>query len=196
MHAKLKLAVILSIASVSSTSYAQAKPEHLLVKVDQVSSGPMGGEKTSLCLRIYDSGRIVDSEWSRAGVQVVDSNGNKTRSEKTETSEYQIPQGDRWQMQELADFTKSKSVAHLSSSFPPSHPPIDFVENSTIGIMLPNGKTKTITVREYYSASLVERAKYPSALVLLMERLAQIEDEVAQKGKRIEPPADCESLRK
>jgi hypothetical protein len=61
-----------------------------------------------------------------------------------------------------------------------------------VSIELPHARTKTINVREFYAASLVERTKYPTALVLLMEELARLEDEATQKGKPSEPPTDCQ----
>jgi hypothetical protein len=174
-------------------SLAQEKPASLLLKVDQTSSGPYGGEKASLCLRVYSNGKIVDSEWSRAGVEIVDQDGRKTRAEKTASFEYQVDERDiLWQIGELEDFLKSKPVLHLAASFDPPHRPVDFVEVSTIQINLPDAKTKTINVREYYAASLIEKTKYPAALVVLMDKLAKLEDEVTTKGKPSEPPADCQ----
>jgi hypothetical protein len=189
-----ELAILLSAFLLAKPSVAQEKPATLLLKVDQTSSGPYGGEKASLCLRVYSNGKIVDSEWSRAGVEMADQDGKKSRSEKTVSSEYQVDERDvLWQIGELEDFLKSKPVLHLAASFAPPHRPVDFVEISTIQINLPHAKTKTINVREYYAASLVEKTKYPSALVILMDKLARIEDEVTEKGKPAERPSDCYS---
>jgi hypothetical protein len=187
------LVIPLSVLLLANPSLAQEKPANLLLKVDQTSSGPYGGEKASLCLRVYSNGKIVDSEWSRAGVEIVDQNGKKTRAEKTVSFEYQVDERDvLWQIGELEDFLKSKPVLHLAASFDPPHRAVDFVEVSTIQINLPDAKTKTINVREYYAASLLEKTKYPTALVLLMDKLAKLEDEVTTKGKPSEPPADCQ----
>ena len=173
-------------------SLAQDQPARLLLKVDQRSSGPFGGEQESLCLRIYSNGKILDSEWSRAGVEIVDQDGKRTRSEKRVSFEYQVDERDvLWQIGELEDFLKSKPVLHLARSFDPPHHPVDFFEISTIQISLRDAKTKTIKVREYYAASLIEKTKYPTALVLLMEKLARLEDETTAKGKPSEPAVDC-----
>ena len=186
------LVIQLTALLLAKPALAQEKPVNLLLKVDQTSSGPYGGEKGSLCLLVYSNGKIVDSEWSRAGGEIVDQNGKKTRAEKTVSYEYQVDERDvLWQIGELEDFLKSKPVLHLAASFDPPHRPVDFVEVSMIQINLPRAKTKTITVREYYAASLIEKAKYPTALVLLMDKLARLEDDATTKGKPSEPPADC-----
>lgn len=186
------VAIPLSALLWAKPSLAQEKPATLLLKVDQTASGPYGGEKASLCLLVYSNGKIVDSEWSKAGVETVDQDGKKTRAEKTVDYEYNIDERDvLWQIGELEDFLKSKPVLRLAASFDPPHRPVDFVETSTILIHLPRAKTKTIKVREYYAASLIEKTKYPTALVLLMDKLARLEDEVTAKGKPSEPPLDC-----
>jgi hypothetical protein len=188
------LASLLFALLLAKPSLAQEKPANLLLKVDQTSSGPYGGEKASLCLLVYSNGKIVDSEWSRAGVEIIGQDGKKTRAEKTVSYEYHVDQRDvLWQIGELEDFLKSKPVLHLAASFDPPHRAIDFVEISIIQINLPRAKTKTINVREYYAASLIEKTKYPSALVILMDKLARLEDEATEKGKPAERPADCYS---
>ena len=188
------LAILLSALLLAKPSLAQEKPANLLLKVDQASSGPYGGEKASVCLLVYSNGKIVDSEWSRAGVEIIDQNGKKARAEKTVSYEYHVDERDvLWQIGELEDFLRSKPVLHLAASFDPPHRAVDFVEISTIQINLPRAKTKTIKVREYYAASLIEKTKYPSALAILMDKLARIEDEATQKGKPAERPTDCYS---
>jgi hypothetical protein len=173
---------------------AQEKPANLLLEVNQASTGPYGGEKASLCLLVYANGKIVDSEWSRTGAEIIDQDGKKTKAENTVSFEYHVDERDvLWQIGELEDFLKSKPVLRLAASFDPPHRAVDFVEISTIQINLPRAKTKTINVREYYATSLIEKTKYPSALVILMDKLARIESEATQKGKPAERPADCYS---
>jgi len=172
--------------------FAQESSARLLLKIDQTSSGPFAGQRGSLCVQVYSNGRVVYSDWSRSGIGIVDKTGKETRSEKTVSLEYRVPEKDSWEISELEDFLVSKPVLHLSSYFAPPHRPIDFFETSLVQIVLPTGMTKRINLREFYVASLVEKAKYPSALVILMDRIARIEDEVSEKGKPIEPPADCQ----
>lgn len=189
---RFAIAMVIFSSLWAKRSLAQETPA-LLLKVDQTSSGPYGGEKASLCLRVYSNGRIVDSEWSRAAAEMVDQDGKKTRPEKTVSFECQVDERDvLWQIGELEDFLKSKPVQHLADSFAPPHRPVDFVEISRIQINLPRAKTKTITVREYYAASMIEKTKYPTALVLLMDKLARLEDEATAKGRPSEPLADCQ----
>jgi hypothetical protein len=175
----------------SGLCFAQAKSERLLLKVEQASSGPFGGQRGSLCLQVYSNGRIVYSDWSRSAMGLVDKAGKETRPERTANLEYRAPEQDSWQASELEESLTSKRVLRLASSFDPPHKPTDFIETTVVRIMLPKGKTKQISLREFYVASLAEKAKYPSALVILMDRIARIEDEVAEKGKAIDPPPDC-----
>jgi hypothetical protein len=189
--------ILPAVLLASKPSLAQEKAANLLLRADQNSSGPYAGEKASLCLLVYSNGKIIDSEWSRAGAETVDLEGKKTRSEKTVTFEYQVDERDiLWKIGELEDFLKSKSVLHLAASFAPPHRSVDSFEVSTIQINLPHATTKIIEVQGYYSASLIEKTKYPTALVLLMDNLARLEDEATTKGRPSEPPADCRGQQK
>jgi hypothetical protein len=129
------------------------------------------------CLMLYSDGRAVSAFSSKAGSEA--------------SREYRFPDKDSWQVSEFGELIHSKAVRRLKSYFPPPHRPIDFVEISTALPFLPDGKSKQIVVREYYVASLAEKAKYPSALVLLMDRIEQIENKVSEKGTSVEPPPDC-----
>jgi hypothetical protein len=189
--AQLRVAVISSVLA-SGSLLSQDQHPRLLLKVDQSSSGPSEGEKESLCVRIYSNGRIINSEWSSAATEETEKNGKRSRSEKTVTFEYQIPKEDLdWKFSEFEDLLRSKSVLDLTTSYGPPHPPTRSVEVSTIQIALPDAKTKTISLRNYYDASLIEMTEYPAALVILMDELARIEDEATKEGKRSETPIDC-----
>ena len=144
---------------------------------------------------LYSDGRIVQSSSSTAALGVQDKNGNVTHPEKTDYREYRFPERDSWQVSGFIDFLQSKALFHLKSYFPPPHPPIDFVETSTVEVFLLNGTIKQIQTREYYVASLVEKAKYPSALIILMDKLEKLEDAVGEKGTPTEPSSDCKQDR-
>jgi len=171
--------------------YSQENQQRLIIKVDQKSSGPFGGQRGSLCLRVYINGRITLSEWSTAAASIVDKAGKETRSETTVNLEYSLPREDLYRMSELEEFLTSKAVLKLPTTFARPHRPVDFFETSKIQIIHPSGRAKQISVSEYYTASLVEKTRYPSVLLILMDQLARLEDEVTEKGKPAEPSADC-----
>jgi hypothetical protein len=170
---------------------AQEQPAKLVLRAYHGSSGPFGGEKGSSCLMLYSDGRVVQASSSTAALGVQDKNGNVTHAERTDYREYRFPERDSWQVSSFVDFLQSKALLKLKSYFPPPHPPIDFVETSTVEVVLPNGKIKQIQTREYYVASLIEKARYPSALIILMDKVEQLEDTVAEKGTPTEPSSDC-----
>jgi hypothetical protein len=170
---------------------SQEQPVRLILKFDQTTSGPYFGQRESLCLRVYANGRVIYSDWSRSAMSVVDKTGKETSPEKTVSREYSAPENDLWQIDELDEFLKSKAVLRLAGAFGPPHRPVDFFETSDVEIPRSNLQPKRISVREYYVASLVEKTKYPPALLILMDRIARIKDEAADKGKPAEPPADC-----
>jgi hypothetical protein len=121
--------VFLFALLLAAPRHAQENPGNLLLKLDQMSSGP-GGGRSFLCLRVYSNGKILESEWSRAGVEVVDQTGKTTTSAKTNSFEYRVDQRDvLWRIGELEEFLKSKPVLHLASSFAPPHRPVDFAES-------------------------------------------------------------------
>jgi len=91
----------------------------------------------------------------------------------------------------MVELLQSKAVRRLKGYFPPPHRPVDFVEISTVQAFLPDHTTKRIVTREYYVSSLVERTKYPSALVILMDGIERLEKKVAEKGTPTEIGADC-----
>ena len=181
-------AVVLVLGLVCS---AQEQPATLVLLAYHGSSGPFGGEKGSSCLMLYSDGRMVQSSSSTAAMGVQNENGKITHPERTDYREYKFPERDSWQVSGFVDFLQSKALLKLKSYFPPPHPPIDFVETSTVEVLLPRGKIKQIQTREYYVASLVEKARYPSALIILMDKLEQLEDAVAEKGTSTEPSSDC-----
>jgi hypothetical protein len=170
---------------------AQDKPSRVLLRAYHGSSGPFGGEKGASCFMLYSDGRLVEVSSSTAALGVPDDHGKVTHPESTTSREYRFPERDSWQVSGYVDFLRSRALRKLNSYFPPPHRPIDYVETSTVEVFFPTGKRKQIQAREYYVASLEEKAKYPSALIILMDKLEQLEDTVAQKGIPTQEPEDC-----
>ena len=116
------------------------------------------------------------------GVQ--DERGKVSHPERRDSREYSFRKETYRSLGDFADFLQSKAVRRLKTYFPPPHSAIDFLETSTVQIFFPNGKSQQLQAKEYYVASLVEKSKYPSALILLMDKIEQFEDTVAREGGR------------
>ncbi len=124
-------------------------------------------------------------------MSVVDESGKKTRQESSVSLEFKFPDEDNYRISELVELLQSKSIRRLPGHFGPPHPPVDFIETTALSIPLAKGGARTISAREYYAASLVERVKYPAAMVVLMEQIARLEDLVSEKGKPAPAASDC-----
>jgi hypothetical protein len=161
----------------------------LVLSVDESSSGPLAGDRGKGCLRVFSDGSVVASHRTRSGQVVIDkTTGKVERSEAVDTRQYKL---EDYEVSQLLDFLKSKAVRRLPSSFEPPHRAIDFFEISAVRISTEDGKATEVTVREYYVASLEEKARYPSALIVLMEKIDEIERKSEEKGKPAELSADC-----
>jgi hypothetical protein len=163
-------------------------PSKLILKVDEAVSGPFGGQTSASCLRVYSDGRVVyASRWNSA-FSVVDAAGQESRPEHKVSVEHHLEEGDAF---ELSAFFESKALKRLSDKFAPPHPPIDYFETTSVQIMLPRGRSKQISTREFYVADMEEKTRYPAALIVLMDKIDEIEKQAADKGKPIESPPDC-----
>jgi len=161
----------------------------LILKVDETVDGPMGGQKSSSCLRVYSDGRVLYASWWNSGMTIIDKEtGKNSRPEKTISVEHHLENGDEW---ELSSFLESKVLKGIPDKYAPPHRPIDYFENVTVRIISPNGRERQISTREFYVASLEEKSRYPSALILLMGKIDEIEKETNEKGKATEIPSDC-----
>jgi hypothetical protein len=170
---------------------AENKPSPLVLAVEETSSGPFGGQKSRSCLRVYSDGRMVFASWSTSPVDIEDENGKVTRPEKTYARAYQFPERDSWEISSFIEFLESKPVRRLKSYFPPPHTAIDYFETTTVRWTPKNGKEKQVQTREYYVASLIEKTKYPAALIILMGKIEELENTVHEKGTDVEVPSDC-----
>jgi hypothetical protein len=170
------------------------KSSRVILTVYEDSSGPLGGQKGTSCLTLYADGRVLLSSWSTAAVALQDESGKVSRPEKKETREYRFPDDASWQISDFSEFLESKQVRRLKPYFAPPHNPIDFFELSKMKVFSENGAQKEIQTRGYYVASLTEKARYPSALILLMNKIEEFENTVAEKGTVTETLADCGSV--
>lgn len=160
----------------------------LTLKVDESATGPYAGQRSSGCLRVYADGKVIYARWW-TGVSITDKEtGKKSTPEHTVSKEYRLEDYD---VSGLSDFLQSKAVKKLRENFAPPHRPIDYIEGITVQVIGPKGKLKQISTREFYVASLEEKTRYPSALILLMNKIEEIEKVVSDKGKPTEIPPDC-----
>jgi len=170
---------------------AHDKPAQVVLRAYHGSSGPFGGEKGESCFMLYSDGRLVQVSSSTAAMGVRDEHGNIIHPESRASREYRFPESDSWQVNAYIDFLRSKALRRLQSYFPPPHRPVDYFETSTAEVFLPKGKVKRIQAREYFVASLEEKAKYPAALIILMDTLDKLEETVAEKGTPTDSTSGC-----
>jgi len=165
------------LAMLSLAASLDAQVTHsdgVVLKVDAIASGPFGGQKSTSCLRVYIDGKVRYSRWWNSAATIVDSVTNvASRPEQTVALADQLVDTDVWA---LNDFLESKAVRRLAEKFGPPHPPVDYFETVTVEIPGGKGNAKKLLTREYYVASLEEKTRYPSALIVLMERIDRIEE--------------------
>lgn len=184
------LSVLILLPSWPCSAQKEALPR-LILKVDETVNGPMGGERSSSCLRIYSDGRVIYASWRNSAMKIIDKEtGRESRPGKTISVEHHLDSVDGWELPRLLE---SKALKNIPNNFDPPHRPIDYFEQVTIGIFGAKGTKKLISTREYYVASLEEKTRYPSALILLMEKIDQIEKAASEQGRPTEIPSDCQS---
>jgi len=183
-------AVFVAILLSGLACIAQEKaPARLILRVDETTQGPFGGQKSSSCLRIYSDGRVLYASWWNSAATLVDeTTGKPIRPEHTLSVEHHLDDTDAWA---LGSFLDSRVVQRLPEKFGPPHRAIDYFEDDAVEIIDSRGRSKKIWTREYYVASLEEKSKYPSALIVLMGKIDEIEKEAESKGKPFAVPADC-----
>jgi hypothetical protein len=161
----------------------------LILIVDGTVDGPLGGQKSSSCLRIFSDGTVNYASWGNSAPSLVDKEtGLETRPEHTVSVQHHLDKGGIW---ELSSFLESSVIRGLPEKFGPPHRPIDYFEQISIQIMEPQGSPKLISTREFYVASLEEETHYPSALIVLMHKIDEIEREANSKGTPAAVPPSC-----
>lgn len=180
----------LLLVVLSSSCLAQEKASgNLILKVDQTVSGPFGGQRSLTCLRVFADGKVLYATWWNSAATLIDKGtGRESRPEYTVSKEYRLEDTDVW---DLSSLLESKAVKKLREEFGPPHPPIDYFESTSVEIMERKGKPKRISTREFYVADLEEKTRYPSALIVLMDRIDEIQKEAYEKGKPTQVPTDC-----
>lgn len=186
-QARVVLFLVFSLGSICSGQ--DKSPAKLILRVDETTTGPFGGEKSSSCLRVYSDGDAAYASWRNSATTVIDKSGQAARPERLASLRRRLEDTDVW---ELSSFLKSGTVRKLHEYFGPPHRSVDYIESNTVRITLPNGATKRISTREFYVASLEEEARYPSALVVLMRKIDEIERQVNSNGTPADVPADCQ----
>jgi hypothetical protein len=190
MLAKLAALLFLELIFASWACSAQERPPHkLILRVDEKASGPYGGQKSASCLRVFSDGNVLYATWENSLLTIVDATGRKSRSETSMSVEYHL---EGYEIEGLSELFASKALKGLPEEFAPPHRPVDYIEITSVQMALPKGKSKQISTREYYVASLKEKTRYPAALVVLMEKIDAIEKVALDKGKPTETPADCQ----
>ena len=183
------LVILVMLCTGGACSAQENPPSDLILRVDQTVIGPVGGQKSLSCLRIYSDGKVFYASWWSGPMTMVDQTGAEYRPEHKVSVEHQLEKGDVF---ELSTLFQSKAIKRLPENFAPPHPPIDYFEKTTVQITLPKGTPKEISTREFYVADLEEKTRYPAALIVLMGKIDEIEKVASDKGKPAATPSDCQ----
>jgi hypothetical protein len=102
---------MLTLVSLASNMNAQTgSAGKVLLKADGVVSGPIGGQKSRSCLRIYADGTVIYAK-----------SEDDAKLDRAVAFAYQLRDVDAW---ELSSLLKSKAVRRLAESFAPPHKPV------------------------------------------------------------------------
>src|SRR5208282_4155023 len=175
---------MLSVCSAQETP--QVKP---ILKLDGWSRGPFSGQESNSCLTIYSDGKLkYFHRWNPGSIKVDPKTRKKSLLRQTVSVESRIAQDD---LLELRRFLESESVKALAESFVVPHSPIDYSESATIHIEGPNGDGKSVSIDAYSVADLEQKSRLPGALIVLMNKIEEIEKTAALRGKATKIPRAC-----
>lgn len=186
------IAILVILLGLGHSPWAQASADKRekskpVLRIEVEATGPFAGEASRTCTVIFPTGRVWTASWVRSWVWI-DSPAKPTVRNQLDSKEYMFRESDLYGLEDLLD---SREMRNLPSTFKPPHTPIDYFETTKLSISRGETQEQTIELREYYVASLSEKARYPSALVVLLGRVAELEEAVKSKGKPVEPPAEC-----
>jgi len=184
----VKQPLILLLLTILVCLGQEKNPAKVVLKVDEDVSGPLGGQRSASCLRVYSDGRVLHARWWNAAMAELDKNGKEVKGEQTLAVEHVLAS---WEVWELSNFLESSALKDLPDKFPPPHRPVDYFESVVLQFTGANGTKRRISTREFHVASLEEKASYPSALLVLMNRIGEIERDANENGKSTQVPADC-----
>jgi len=184
------LAFLLLAFLVAATCPSQDKPPaKLIFKSNEATTGPIGGEKSFTCLRVYSDGRATYAKsWSDSFLTVDKQTSKETYDEHLVSKEFIF---DELDLLDFFAFLKSKPVQKLPETFGPPHTPIDYIEMIALEFTGRKDKLQRISTREFFVTDLEKLARYPAALIVLMHKLDEIERKVSSEGKSVAPPSDC-----
>jgi hypothetical protein len=92
---------------------------------------------------------------------------------------------------ELTGFLESNVARALGESFVVPRSPIDYAESATVQIIGPNGNEKADSINGYGAAGLEQKNQLPETLIVLMDKIEEIEKAAARKSKDTKTPPGC-----
>jgi hypothetical protein len=147
-----------------------------------------------LCLAIYSDGKVTYfHKWNSGEVRIDAKTGRKSLLERTVSVESQLT---RAELFEISRFLESEVVKAIGASFVIPYSHIDYSESAKVHIFGPDGDERTISINGYAVAGLEQKSQLPGALIVLMDKIEEIEKTAALKGKGAQFPLDCPEARK
>ena len=163
--------------------------EKSILKVQETSRGPFAEQKSMSCLTVYLDGRVIFfHRWNPGKLRTDPKTGKKSLLEQTLSVESHL---NRAELLSVSDFLSSDIVNALAESFAVPHVYIDYMESATVSFTGQDTKEKRISIFDYGEASLEQKSRLPAALIVLMDKIAEIKKTATLKGKVTKNPAEC-----
>jgi hypothetical protein len=164
----------------------QVKP---ILKVHGWSQGPFESQKSILCLTVYSDGNVnFFHRWNPGKIQIDAKTGKKALLERVVSVESHLSRPD---LLNVSDFLKSDVITVLEKGFAIPHAFVDYQDGATVCLGGPEGNEKCIEIRDYGEADLQQKGQLPGALIVLMDKIAEIEKAAVLKGKTTKIPSNC-----
>jgi hypothetical protein len=177
---------LFSLGACAAPGCAQVKS---ILKVDAWSQGPLAGQKSISCLTVYSDGKVnFFHRWNSGKVRIDAKTRKKALLERVVCVESHLNRADLF---EVSGFLKSDVIRVLEKSFVIPHPIVDYAEGATVCLGGPVGNEKCIEIREYDEAGLEQKGQLPGALIVLMDKIEEIEKAAVLKGKATKIPSNC-----
>jgi hypothetical protein len=178
--------VLFSLYVVAMHVNAQEKS---ILKVQETSRGPFAEQKSMSCLTVYSDGRVIFfHRWNPGRLKTDPKTGKKSLLEQTLSIESHL---NRAELLGVSDFLSSGILNAIGKSFVVPHVYFDYVEAATVSFTGQDAKEKRISIFDYGEASLEQKSRLPAALIVLMDKIAEIKKAATLNGKATKTPAEC-----
>jgi hypothetical protein len=126
--------------------------------------------------------------WNPGSVQIGAKSGKKTLLEQVVSVESYLSRVD---LLDVSGFLKSDVITVLEKGFVIPHPFVDYAEGTTVCLGASVSDEKCIEIRDYGEADLEQKGQLPGALIVLMDKIEEIEKASVLTGKTTKVSSNC-----